>query len=127
MSMAYRMSSGDRECRSDLERPEERLRCLGRTDREPSARGLATSAMGGVAPLTCCSVSPLSNSAMRADRRNEAWLRLRLRCKVVLRDVDLVRDGGGDGLDLFRLLDVLLAGCGFLPRPRCEPLRIDEG
>jgi hypothetical protein len=63
---------------------------------------------------------------MRADRLNEAWLRLR--CKVVLRDVDLVRDDdGGGGLDLFRLLDALLAGFGFLPRPRCEPLGIDEG
>jgi hypothetical protein len=119
------MSSGERECRSDLDRPEERLWCLDRTDWLPSARGLATSAIGAVAPLTWWCVSPLSNSAMRAERLNEAWLRLR--CKVALRDVGLVRGDGGGGLDLFRLLDALQAGFGFLPRPRCEPLGIDEG
>jgi hypothetical protein len=78
-----------------------------------------------VAPLTCWFVSPLSNSAKRADRLTEAWLRLR--CKVALRDVDLTRDGDGGGLDLFLLADALRAGFGFLPRPRWEPLRIDEG
>jgi hypothetical protein len=61
---------------------------------------------------------------MRADRLKEAWLRLR--CKVVLRDVDLMRDGDG-GLDLFLLVDALRAGFEFLPRPRREPLCIDEG
>jgi hypothetical protein len=76
-----------------------------------------------VAPLTCWSVSPLSNSARRADRLSEAWLRV---CCKVARVVDRARDGGG-GLDLFLLLDALRAGFGFLPRPRWEPLRIDEG
>ena len=97
------------------------MECLDRTDLLPSALGLATSAMDEVAPLTWWSVSPLSNSAMRVDRLSEAWLRLR--CKVVLRDVDLTRDGDG-GLDLFLLLDALWAGFGFLPRPRREPLCI---
>jgi hypothetical protein len=75
--------------------------------------------------LTCWFVSPLSNSARRADRLREAWLPLR--CKVALRDVDLTRDVDGGGLDLFLLVEALLVGFGFLPRPRWEPLRIDEG
>jgi hypothetical protein len=74
-----------------------------------------------VAPSSCWAVSPLSNSAIRADRLSEAWLRVR--CKVALRDVDLTPDGDG-GLDLFLLLDALWAGFGFLPRPRREPLCI---
>jgi hypothetical protein len=77
-----------------------------------------------VAPLVCCPVSPLSNSARRAERLREAWLRLC--CKVVVRDVERTRDDGG-GLDLFLLRDALRLGFGFLPRPRWEPLRIDEG
>jgi hypothetical protein len=78
-----------------------------------------------VAPLICWSVSPLSNSAKRADRLGEAWLPLR--CNVVLRDVDLTRDVDGGGLDLFLLVEALRVGFGFLPRPRWEPLRMDEG
>lgn len=79
-----------------------------------------------MAPLTCWFVSPLSNSAKRADRLREAWLPLR--CKVAPRDVDLTRDDEeGGGLDAFLLADALRAGFGFLPRPRWEPLRIDEG
>ena len=60
---------------------------------------------------------------MRAERLGEAWLRLRLLCKVVLRDVGLTPLGDG-GLDLFLLLEAPRMGFGFLPRPRCEPLRI---
>ena len=60
--------------------------------------------MGEVAPLTWWSVAPLSNSAMRADRLSEAWLRLR--CDVVLRDVELT------------LLDAPRVEFVFLPRPR---------
>jgi hypothetical protein len=75
--------------------------------------------------LICWSVSPLSNSAKRADRLGEAWLPLR--CNVVLRDVDLTRDVDGGGLDLFLLVEALRVGFGFLPRPRWEPLRMDEG
>lgn len=71
--------------------------------------------MEAVAPLTCWFVSPLSNSAKRAERLREAWLRLR--CNVALRDVDLTRDGDG-GLDLFLLVEALRGGFGFLPRPR---------
>lgn len=77
-----------------------------------------------MAPLTCWTVSPLSNSARRAERLSEAWLRAC--CKVVLREVERTRDVGG-GLDLFLLVEALRAGFGFLPRPRWEPLRIDEG
>lgn len=58
---------------------------------------------------------------MRAERLSEAWLRLR--CEVVLRDVDLTLPCDG-GLDLLLLLDAPRLGFGFLPRPRCEPLRI---
>jgi hypothetical protein len=83
--------------------------------------------MDPVTPFTWWTVSPLSNSAMRADLLSDAWLRLR--CRVVLRDVDLTRDsddsGSGDGgLDLFLLLEAPRGGFGFLPRPRCVPLRI---
>jgi hypothetical protein len=93
-----------------------RLWGLDRTDLLPSARGLATSAISEVAPLVCWSVSPLSNSARRADRLSEAWLRLR--CTAVLRDVERPRDGGGGGLDLFLLVEGVRAGFEFLPRPR---------
>jgi hypothetical protein len=77
--------------------------------------------MDEVAPLTWWLVSPLSNSAMRAERLNEAWLRLR--CEVVLRDVDLTLDGDG-GTDVFLLFGAPRVGFRFLPRRRCEPLRI---
>lgn len=46
------MSSGDDEGRPDLDRPEGRVECLDRTERPPSALGLATSAIDEVAPLT---------------------------------------------------------------------------
>jgi hypothetical protein len=121
MSMAYRMSSGDGDGRSDLERPGVRVWCLDRTDLPPSARGLATSAIDDVAVAVGWFVSPLSNSAMRVDRLNDAWLRLR--CEVVLRDLDLIRDWDGT-LIPFPLVDALRAGFGFLPRPCWEPLRI---
>jgi hypothetical protein len=58
---------------------------------------------------------------MRADRLSDAWLRLR--CDMVLRELDLIRDWD-DGLDPFLLVDALRAGFGFLPRPRWEPLLI---
>lgn len=118
------MSSGDKEWRSGLERPDVRVLpecCLDLTDLLPSGLGLATSAMEVVASARWGSVSPLSNSAIRADLLNGAWLRLF--CKELWREVDLVPDVGG-GLDLFLLVDALRSGLGFLPRPRREPLRI---
>lgn len=109
------MSSGDTECRPDLERRLFPEWCVLRAEPLPSARGLATSAIEVLAdgsgwPLTSPLTSPLSSSAIRADRLTDARLVVR---EMVLRELGLIP-----------LLEVLRAGFGFLPRPRPRPLCI---